>query len=178
MTHSIRVAKAEDYPATVLIEAAADALLVDLFDARHWPGPSTAEERAAAPGFVLIAEDQQIPTPVGFVHVLEIAGHAHLEQLSVLPSHSRRGLGRLLVDAALDEASRRGYALITLRTYADVPWNAPFYRTCGFVPSEPDSDFLRSLVGVEEALGLTQYGPRLQMAAALPRWRDSAPSRQ
>lgn len=178
MTYSIRAATPADYPETVLIEVAADALLVDLFDARHWPGPSTAEERAAAPGFVLIAEDQEMSTPVGFVHVLEIAGHAHLEQLSVHPSHTRRGLGRLLIDAALDEASRRGYALITLRTYADVPWNAPFYRTCGFVPSEPDSDFLRSLVGVEETLGLAKYGPRIQMAAALPRRQDSAPSRQ
>lgn len=179
MSGSIRPAADGDYALTMSIEAAADTLLVELFGAQNWPGPGSAEDRAAASGFVLIAEDQADEVePIGFVQVLEIDGHAHLEQLSVLPSHARRGHGRRLVQAALDEASRRGYPRVTLRTYVDVPWNAPFYASCGFVPSAPDTDLLRSLVGVEESLGLMAYGPRIQMTAPLPLWQNPAARRQ
>ena len=123
------------------------------------------------PGFVLVAEHLEttaLPSdPVGFVHVLEIDGHAHLEQLSVLPSYGRRGIGRRLVQAALSEARNRGHRTITLRTYRDVPWNAPFYASCGFTETEPDSALLRSLVATETALGLFEYGPRVQMTTTL-----------
>jgi hypothetical protein len=57
---------------------------------------------------------------------------------------------------------------MTLRTYADVPWNAPFYSTCGFVESQPDTEFLRQLVDTEKELGLDQYGRRIQMSTRLP----------
>ncbi|MBW8763112.1 MAG: GNAT family N-acetyltransferase [Microbacterium sp.] len=178
MSVVIRPASTGDYLATERIEAIADTAFVDRFSPADWPGPTSAEDRASAPGFVLVAEDLDSGTPIGFVQVLEIEDHAHLEQLSVLPSHSRRGHGRRLIDAARDEAARRGHAQITLRTYADVPWNGPFYETCGFVPSEPDTNFLRSLVDVEEALGLMAHGRRIQMTAALPRWQDSADPRR
>ena len=166
----VRAARSYDARALKAIEVAADTLLIDRFGAVDWPPPTDASERARLPGFVLLAEsadDDVPPTPVGFVHVLEIDGHAHLEQLSVLPSHGRRGIGRRLVDAALAEARRREHAVITLRTYADVPWNAPFYASCGFRETEPDSDFLRSLLVTEEALQLSAYGRRVQMTAAL-----------
>ena len=104
---------------------------------------------------------------VGFAHLLEQDGHAHLEQLSVLPRLGRRGLGRMLVSAVLREAGARGHREVTLRTYADVPWNAPFYTRCGFVETEPRTAFLRRLIDVEESLGLLQHGRRLQMTAAV-----------
>lgn len=167
----IRPATPRDDAATERIEVAADALLVDRFAASEWPPPTPPAERASTPGFVLVAEDpgneEVDPIVVGFVHVLEIEGHAHLEQLSVLPSHGRRGIGRQLVQAALSEARRRGYTEVTLRTYVDVPWNAPFYSSCGFTVSEPHTPLLRRLVTVESALGLFEYGPRVQMTALL-----------
>ena len=170
MTTSVRAARTEDAAALEAIEVAADTLLIDRFSASDWPPPTDAEERASLPGFVLVAESAEtgeVPTLVGFVHVLEIDGHAHLEQLSVLPSFGRRGIGRRLVDTALAEARHRGHALITLRTYADVPWNAPFYASCGFIESEPGSDFHRRLVATEDALELAIHGRRLQMTAVL-----------
>lgn len=167
----IRPATPDDDAATERIEIAADALLVDRFGAVDWPPPTPAVERTSSPGFLLVAEhtdDAAVERPVvGFAHVLEIDGHAHLEQLSVLPSYGRRGIGRELVEAALTEARNRGYAEITLRTYVDVPWNAPFYSSCGFVASDPDTPLLRKLVEVESALGLFEYGPRVQMTASL-----------
>jgi len=40
----------------------------------------------------------------------ELGGQAHLEQLSVQPDFARRGIGRSLVEAALDAARGRGYS--------------------------------------------------------------------
>lgn len=152
------------------IEAAADALLIERFDALDWPPPASAAERSALPGFLLVAEvvvDAGPRVVVGFAHVIEIDGHAHLEQLSVLPAHGRRGIGRRLVGAVLDEARQRGHARVTLRTYAEVPWNAPFYASCGFTESEPDSEFHRRLIDTENALQLSVYGRRVQMGIDL-----------
>ncbi len=90
-----------------------------------------------------------------------------MEQLSVLPEHCRRGHGRALVEAAKNEARRRGYEWLSLRTYAEVPWNGPFYARAGFVETKPVSDFHKHLAEVEERLGLDRYGRRIQMTAAL-----------
>ena len=164
----IRAARPDDLPGLQRIEAAADELLVERFDAEEWPPPATPAERAALPGFILVVERADAASSVvGFAHVLEVDGHAHLEQLSVLPEYGRRGFGRMLVAAAKEEARRRGYQSITLRTYLDVPWNAPFYATCGFRVSISSTAFLRSLLDVEARLGLERYGRRVQMTAHL-----------
>ncbi|WAA64772.1 GNAT family N-acetyltransferase [Microbacterium oxydans] len=187
----VRPAGPADEAATEQIEIEADALLVERFGAEDWPPPTPPHERTITPGFVLVAATQDTETRdtetrdagtegtearddgaaphlvVGFVHVLELDGHAHLEQLSVLPAFGRRGIGRRLVEAALAEARERGHTEITLRTYAEVPWNAPFYASCGFVVTEPDTPLHQELVRTEAALGLFAYGPRVQMTAAL-----------
>ncbi|MFK3678807.1 GNAT family N-acetyltransferase [Microbacterium sp. NPDC090218] len=167
----IRPARPSDHAATEDIEIAADTILVERFGAIDWPPPTPPQERASLPGFVLVAEGQgeaaAASTLAGFVHVLELDGHAHLEQLSVLPSFGRRGIGRRLVEATMAEARRRGFSRMTLRTYADVPWNAPFYASCGFMPSQPDTALLRSLVKIETDLGLLDHGARIQMTAEL-----------
>jgi len=167
----VRPARPTDDATTEQIDIAADALLRERFGATDWPPPTSPRERASAPGFVLVSEHRSsataAPSVVGFVHVLDLDGHAHLEQLSVLPDFGRRGIGRRLVMAAMAEAKRRGHTEITLRTYVEVPWNAPFYASCGFAPSEPTTPLLRDLVEVEHSLGLFVYGPRIQMSAAL-----------
>ena len=33
----------------------------------------------------------------------------------------------------MNDARNSGFTAITLTTFADVPWNAPFYRRMGFV---------------------------------------------
>jgi hypothetical protein len=71
------------------------------------------------------------------------------------------------VEASKEQAQERGYDQITLRTYADVPWNAPFYTTASFIEEEPATHFHRSLVSVEATLGLDRYGRRVHMVAHL-----------
>ncbi|GAA2458583.1 GNAT family N-acetyltransferase [Agromyces soli] len=170
MSFTIRAAGGSDFAATEQIERDADQLFVDRFEARDWPPPTSAAARAGAPGFTLVAaasESDASAHVLGFAQVLEIAGQAHLEQLSVRPTEGRRGVGGSLIDAAADEAKARGYSALTLRTYADVPWNGPFYLRHGFRETEPTTDFELSLLAIEAALGLNAYGRRTQMTRRL-----------
>ena len=43
-----------------------------------------------------------------------------------------RGLGRRLVALAADHTRALGLASVTLNTFRDVAWNAPFYEKLGF----------------------------------------------
>ncbi|WP_311259244.1 GNAT family N-acetyltransferase [Microbacterium sp. WCS2018Hpa-9] len=167
MSGVIRPAVAEDAEVLQAIETQADALLIASLGAPEWPPAGDGAERLATPGFVLVLEDPSDSSPVGFVHVLDADGHAHLEQLSVLPSSGRQGFGRRLVSAALDAARERGYTRMTLRTFAEIPWNAPFYASCGFLESIPETPFQRGLVDTETSLGLDRYGRRVQMTVEL-----------
>lgn len=178
MTTFVTPATDADLPHLQAVEDASDRLFVEQYvplpEIADWNSAPSGSQRAAAPGFLLVARERTDGPIVGFVHVLEPAGIAHLEQLSVLPAHGRRGHGRALVEAALREAAARGHREVTLRTYADVPFNAPFYRTCGFEVTEPRSAFHRRLVEVEKQQGLLRYGQRLQMTADLADCQVSA----
>lgn len=167
MSLSIRSSSPNDYLAIETIENSADLLLIERLRPESWEPAPSGQARAQEPGFILLAEQAQPDTVVGFVHVLERDGFAHLEQISVLPQHGRRGHGQRLVEAAKEEARQRGYDSLTLRTYADVPWNAPFYARLGFVETEPETHFHTLLVDAEERLGLDRYGRRVQMTADL-----------
>lgn len=162
----IRTAEPADFEAIEYIEEQADRLFVETFHATHWPPANSAAERLEQGGFILVGTSAENAL-IGFAHVIEAEGIAHLEQVSVLPAQGRRGYGRALVEAAMCAARVRGYTDLTLRTYADLPWNGPFYRKLGFTESEPDGRFLRGLVEAERAEGLEQYGSRVQMTVSL-----------
>jgi GNAT superfamily N-acetyltransferase len=160
----VRPASDTDLDLLARIEDEADRRFVERFRPDRWESATSGRTRAMQQGFLLVATESVDGVPVGFAHVLEVED-AHLEQLAVLPEAGRRGHGRALVRAALAEADARGHRRLTLRTYADVPWNAPFYAALGFVESEPDTDVLRGLVETERLLGLERHGRRIQMAA-------------
>src|SRR5262245_20825163 len=69
---------------------------------------------------------------VGIALVTEIEGYAHLDELDVLPSHAGQGIGSALLATVCAWAKKAGYSAVTLRTFRDVPWNAPFYQSRGF----------------------------------------------
>ncbi len=163
---TIRVARDDEHALLEDVERAADTVLETLLRPETPFAPTPAAERASAPGFTLVAEDGT-GRVLGFVHVLEEPDGAHLEQVSVLPEHGRRGIGRALVEAACDGARARGHRSITLRTYADVPWNAPFYRSAGFVETEPSGADQLARQQAERASGLDRLGRRVQMTREL-----------
>jgi len=102
--------------------------------------------------------------PVGFIRVEEVDGLAHVEELAVLPSHMRRGIGSALLEAACAWAASNGYRAITLITYADVPWNGPFYAARGFAEvSMALTPELAELRDWERTVGLDELGRRIVM---------------
>lgn len=159
----VRRATCEDLTLLQSIEDEADELFASVFSIVDWRPAPPGLERSRQPGYILVVSDKPDSEPHGFAHVLGIPGGDHLEQLSVRPTMARRGLGRALVEAVKVESSQRGCARITLRTYATIPWNAPFYASCGFVECDPDTDFLRDLFTGEQKRAI-KYGHRIQMA--------------
>jgi GNAT superfamily N-acetyltransferase len=102
----------------------------------------------------LIADDGGVP--IGYTVVDIVDGLAHLEQLSVLPDHGRQGLGAALLEHVCDWATRHRFVAVTLTTFTEVPWNAPFYAKHGFRVMN-DSEIgpeLRDLRALEAAHGL------------------------
>jgi GNAT superfamily N-acetyltransferase len=61
----------------------------------------------------------------------------YVHELSVAFTHQKRGIGRVLMKTAIDGARRRELSAVALRTFRDVVWNGPFYRSLGFIEAEP-----------------------------------------
>ena len=157
----IRPARDDELPELIEIEIAADRLF-PLAGYGETPGPASLEELRGSP-VTLVAGDP----PVGYARVDIVDGRAHLESLSVRPRFMRRGIGSALVRAAGDWASEQGYSEITLCTFVDVPWNAPFYRTLGFTELSELSPGLQALRAAERRIGLDGVGRRLVMIRRL-----------
>ena len=78
-----------------------------------------------------VAEDMQ-GRILGFA-CARFAGQAlHLHEVSVRREAQGQGVGRRLVLQVADIARQAGAKELTLTTFADVPWNAPFYARLGF----------------------------------------------
>jgi len=96
--------------------------------------------------------------PVGFALVRMLADDLpHLEEMDVLPSHGRRGLGTALVRTVCEWASSSRYSMITLTTFRAVAFNFPFYARMGFVeiPSHELRPELVAVVSEEATRGLS-----------------------
>lgn len=158
---AVHPATAADLPLLAEIEGAADELFASVFGDVSWKPPSEGAQRAAEPGFLLVAGSP----PVGFAHVSEAAGRAHLEQLAVHPQAMGNGVGTSLLQAACDLAADAGYDELTLTTYADVPWNAPFYARRGFEAVEEPSEHGEQILAKER--DLEEHGRRVFMRRPL-----------
>ena len=157
----IRRASPDEHPGLRLIEFEADRLYasVDI-------GPfinDDSEDHFAQAALVLVVGDPRI----GFVCVELVDATPHIWQVSVHPEHGRKGFGRALVLAACDWAGEEGSDAITLTTYRDVPWNAPFYASLGFVTLDTLSPELQAIREHEREIGDDDFGPRVAMRRTL-----------
>ncbi|TRW18462.1 GNAT family N-acetyltransferase [Glacieibacterium frigidum] len=91
-----------------------------------------AEEHAAAiaAGTAWVADDGGL---VGFLTATVASDALHIDEIAVLPDRQGAGIGRQLIATAVEEARARGLSAVTLTTFRDVAWNAPFYARLGFV---------------------------------------------
>ena len=82
-------------------------------------------------GTCWIALDEQ-NHPIGFLSAEVFSRELHIWELSVRQEQQGRGLGRRLIQRAIEEAKVRGLAAVTLTTFRDITWNEPFYARLGF----------------------------------------------
>ncbi|WP_353189405.1 GNAT family N-acetyltransferase [Pandoraea pnomenusa] len=80
---------------------------------------------------VWVAVDAQ-DRPVGFLDAEVLGTDLHLWEMSVQREWQGQGIGRRLFDAAAAHARSEDLKRLTLTTFRDVPWNAPFYSCLGF----------------------------------------------
>ena len=104
----------------------------------------------------------------GFALLWPADDHAHLTELSVERKFQGHGIGTKLVEACQIWARENGYEAITLTSFRDVPWNAPFYARLGFEIFEPTAaqPELVAIIGDESNNGFAQK-PRVAMIKKL-----------
>jgi GNAT superfamily N-acetyltransferase len=158
----IRVADDHELPELVDIQRRGDTLFA-VAGIGPLPDPAAGHETVDDAVLLLVAGRP----PVGFARVDEVDGHAHLEQISVLPGYMRRGIGTALLEAACTWAVERGYRAMTVCTFGDVDWNAPYYAKRGFVPLAQLTPGLKELRDWERDIGLDVLGRRVVMRREL-----------
>ncbi|GAA4199484.1 hypothetical protein GCM10022252_51300 [Streptosporangium oxazolinicum] len=158
----VRWARPEELAGLVAVELAADGVFAQV--GITFPPGTTMIEEIDDPSRVLVAGDP----PIGFALFGPVDGQLHLDQLAVHPDHGRRGAGGRLLEAVCEHAASTGFAAVTLTTYRDVSWNAPWYARRGFavLDSAEWGPELDELVRHERELGI-EIVPRVVMRRVL-----------
>ncbi|MFY1576885.1 GNAT family N-acetyltransferase [Verrucosispora sp. WMMD703] len=166
----IREARQDELPILQDIERAAGQCFRDVGMpqiADDAPLPLDILVRYREAGRAWVATDTT-ERPVGYLIADLVDGNFHIEQVSVHPDAARRGIGRQLIDHLADHAMASGIPALTLTTFTQVPWNAPYYARCGFHTLD-QSDLtpgLRAIRQREAAHGLDRW-PRVCMRRTL-----------
>ncbi len=101
----------------------------------------------------------QTDEPVAYLMAGLVDGCLQVEQVTVHPDSARRGLRRSLLEHAASQAAADDLPALTLTTFAQVPWNGPYYARRGF----------RVLDDAEITLGLRAIRQR-EAAHGMDRW--------
>ena len=166
----IRAAERTELPLPQEIERSAgqsfrDIGMPEIADDDPFPlGELAAYQRA---GLAWVAVDDQ-DRPVAYLLTAHVDGNVHVEQVSVHSDSAHRRIGRMLLEHAADQAGAEGAPALTLTTFAQVPWNAPYYLTCGFqlLAEDAAGPGLRAIRAREAAGGLDRW-PRVGMRRSL-----------
>lgn len=167
MTVGIRAAETRDLPLLPAIEFSA---------AQAFEGRDVPQELLRAVSYA----DDWIPqlaaktlwvaeidgTICGFLAATRTGARLHVDEVDVRREAQGDGIGRKLMAHAIAWAKRRKLAEVTLTTFSDVPWNAPFYSSLGFeiLPAGQAPPELIAKLASEKARGLKN---RVAMRLAL-----------
>ncbi|MEY4511510.1 MAG: hypothetical protein RLZZ450_3632 [Pseudomonadota bacterium] len=92
----------------------------------------------------------------GFACWVPLAMDMYVVELDVHPVHAGNRVGAQLLDALSTFGGRLGFGRLVLRTFSDVPWNAPYYHRLGFeaLPEREEHPELTSVRHHEASVGL------------------------
>jgi predicted N-acetyltransferase YhbS len=132
--YQIRSARIEELPLLSLIEQSAARLFLDTpyaFLVNDEPLSLDFVQQQFRAGRVWVAVDCH-EIVVGYAIAREVDNTLYLQQIDVEPEHGRSGIGSALVKTVCDWAKQQAYEIVSLSTFRDIPWNAPFYSKLGF----------------------------------------------
>lgn len=149
MTCLIRPARPDEIDTIRALERASAQRFIGLMDDLAADEPSAAavlDARREAGGLLVATVDGAL---AAFVMFRPVEDSLYVEQIDVLPAFEGRRIGARLLDAVADEVRTLGLSVVTLSTFREVPWNAPYYRRLGFVELE-DTALTRGLLEIRE----------------------------
>jgi GNAT superfamily N-acetyltransferase len=132
----IRLARENDTALLSVVERSA-ALLFQMVPGLEWIAEGGVLGEAVHLGCIRggtcwVAVDEH-DAPVGFLSAEAVAERElHIHEMSVSEAFQGYGIGRALLGAAIEWTMTHHLAALTLTTFRDVPWNAPFYSRIGF----------------------------------------------
>jgi N6-L-threonylcarbamoyladenine synthase/ribosomal-protein-alanine N-acetyltransferase len=153
---TLRRATADDLDAIMRLETAT-------FASDAWSRGAMRSELAGRHGYYLVAEVPGSDEIDGYAGLLAPArsGQADIQTIAVAAHARRRGLGRALMVALLEEAQRREAREVFLEVRADNPNAEALYRSLGFEriavraryyqPDGVDAHVMKLLLGVSTA---------------------------
>lgn len=156
--HRTRVARVDDVPLLQAIERDAARRYGELPETLFCVDLGVRDEQehrqARENGLAFVVEISEVP--VGFILVVPRDGQAHILEIAIAQAQQGRGYGRELIATAEARAAVAGAREMTLTTFLEVPWNAPFYERIGYEAFEigPDRPELAELVAEERRLGI------------------------
>ncbi len=144
----------------------ADIGMPEIAAAAPLPVSALDRYRQAGLAWVAVGSDDE---PSAYLIADLLDGSLHVEQVSVHPAYARRGIGRALLVHAAMHALANGTSALTLTTFEQVPWNAPYYRRCGFriLEEREWTTGIRKIRAREAEHGLDKW-PRVSMRKDLP----------
>lgn len=132
---------------------------------RKWPGLEWLAEgdvmsaerhlELARHYFSWVAVDED-DFPTGFLRAERAGDEMHIWEISVSANRQGEGMGLASLQKAIAEARDTRFLAVTLTTFSEVPWNAPFYQRLGFQKLAADDvgKRLNGLLQVEVDHGL------------------------
>ncbi|HET9149944.1 MAG TPA: GNAT family N-acetyltransferase, partial [Alphaproteobacteria bacterium] len=91
----------------------------------------------------------------GFIAAAPLGQALHIHVLAVHHHHQRQGIGTALLAATRIAAAEQGFGEMTLTTFANVSFNAPFYARLGFRIEPAPPAPLAAILNAEARRGLT-----------------------
>ena len=133
--YQIRFAERLDIPGLIASDRAASELfrptgLIPDMAAIPESIPADVLSEAIEQAMVLCATKES--QTVGFALCQLKGKQLYLHQLSVDPQHGRKGLGTALTRHVFALTEEHKCSAVSLSTFRDVRWNAPFYEKLGF----------------------------------------------
>ncbi|MBO9421177.1 GNAT family N-acetyltransferase [Labrenzia sp. R4_2] len=131
----IRQTRKSDISVLQAVEISASRAFLEIEGLETFADGSCATEEqhlsAIEPGTSWTAETNN-GQQVGFLAAIPENDALHVYEISVHSDYQKKGIGKALTEHAEAHARALGLSEMTLTTFRNVPWNAPFYERLGF----------------------------------------------